>query len=419
MLRFASSSLAFSTVLFATALTSACSHESSSGPAPTHQGVSATPLSFGQSPGAGDTSSEVDEASDAWVLQDRSLVEFDQDGKTLSTTTLETASDVHFVSVRVRDGVAAVGGRVGISVPMHPPPVALVELLDTTTGAVSKWNGPFTRDGAVVDACPDGGAVAFVRGSSAITLTKLDAAAAQEWQTSLKSIPSKLRCLGDGTIIVLMHVTGFDIGDDWASVAQYEADGTLDWTWTGPENEMHPLTFDVDETGQVILASQRITAFGTATHVDALDRSGQRRWSWESTGNDSPWAIWVDDAGGAVVTGGVNGTATDASRLLTVSFDPSGAVRWMHGDTLDTTTNLWGQGVAIDGAGNALVCAWSSAGIGYAALYAPDGTRLWTAGEPAFSPVSADVTNGIGRCIGDTGTNLAPTGVGVLAFQVQ
>jgi hypothetical protein len=210
-------------------------------------------------------------------------------------------------------------------------------------------------------------------------LADLDSSGNVQWSTTLSGASvNKLRCLGAGNIVVA------GISGGHAMAAQYESNGTNDWTWNGSDPVAAPLTFDVDDGAAVYVGAN---APGKQV-VYALDSGGNLRWSWYSGGSAHTFAgIAVSDV--VDVTGSVTG-----------SIDTSDNVRW--------TSNVPGAAISIDDADDVFLCSGANA-----ALLRPDGSTRWTYPTSIGDVVRADVTNGVARCIGGQGG-----AVGIVAFQV-
>jgi hypothetical protein len=104
---------------------------------------------------------------------------------------------------------------------------------------------------------------------------------------------------------------------------------------------------------------------------------------FDTDGNNAPYLV----------------TTTSSSQEVVYALDTSGNQLWSASP---------GGRVAIDDADDAFVC-----GGGSAALLGPDGSTQWST-PVAVIPLRADVTNAVGRCIGEQGS-----GIGIVAFQVQ
>ena len=302
--------------------------------------------------------------------------------------------------VRVNEtGLVAAGNR------NFNTPTALIERFDASDAQLFEFT--FPGGTAVADLCQDGSTVATASmGSGNTTIVDLDTTGAVQWTVTLAGMsdPVKLRCLGDGSILL----AGLAVGQV-AMAAQYESDGTQDWTWTGsdtivpsPSLETIPLSFAVDSNADMFVGAD---TFGRDV-VYALDSSGNLQWTWFSDGpSDTFQSIAASDV---VDVAGARG-----SDFYTASIDGSGNLLWARDDALAGRA----ASVDIDDADDAFVCGFAPNPTATDVLYSNNGTTLFTF-PSTVGALRADVTNGVGRCIGRTNDAAGLAAIGIVAFQV-
>ena len=319
--------------------------------------------------------------------------------------------------LRVRGGTLAIGGTVGgphYDLPLEVDPYQILVLGFLTDGtSLFQWTGPDGTTGGPVDVCADGTVVAAGVQGDATILVKIQGDGSTLWQTSLThTSPTKVRCGGDNEVRLSGIATD---GSATAVAAQYDASGTLVWSWGGAETGMTTLTFDIDAAGDLVLAGTRSIAGESVAQAYAVASGGALQWSWNSAGpSDFAVSVAADDAGGAVLAGWT-GSKSGTSYPATFALDASGRLRWSQ----VSTSVGFAVGVSLDRAGNAFVCEGSNTGQGTVALYGRQGSTRWSDALPSpFLPVASDVTNGVGRCIGTYASSTA-SNVELIGFKVR
>ena len=106
--------------------------------------------------------------------------------------------------------------------------------------------------------------------------------------------------------------------------------------------------------------------------------------------------------------------ARGSRHFYAVALDAAGNVLWTRDEPAANGIDAYALGAALDGSDNAFLC--GVAGGGQAVLYGPGGSTAWSYVQPNFTPLAADVTGAVGRCLGTTLTSSGSYGVAVLSF---
>lgn len=185
-----------------------------------------------------------------------------------------------------------------------------------------------------------------------------------------------------------VHVAGesFGAGTGLDCVTlKYDAGGNLLWarTWNGTGNDADILAdLALDAGGNVYVAGQTANGHFPSTDFDYIiikyTAAGAEAWARTYDGpapgsNDYAYEIEVDGAGNAYVTGdefeGPTGADNDRN-LVTRKYDTDGGLAWSMTYDGPGASVDYGRSIALDGAGNVLVCGLadldaSNAGIDY------------------------------------------------------
>jgi hypothetical protein len=189
-----------------------------------------------------------------------------------------------------------------------------------------------------------------------------------------------------GNIYVAGQSTGDGTNDDYATI-KYDAAGTQQWVrrYDGPStvfandyDRVAALTLDAD--GNVFVTGNSSDDFATVKYDPAGTEIWVRRYNGPAAGGDWATSIAVDASGNSYVSGSSFGNSTTQYDFATLSYDPSGTVRWTErydgpGNNYDTPYSI-----AVHSSGNVYVRGsdgGSGTGQDYATIkYAPATTSV-------------------------------------------
>lgn len=197
-------------------------------------------------------------------------------------------------------------------------------------------------------------------------------------------------------------------------LAKYDSAGNVLWAKkAGGADWDEAKGVSTDASGNVFVTGQYKSSsivFGTTTLTNSglvdvftakYDGSGNVLWAKKGVGNynDYSFSISNDVSGNAFITGSFAGsvvfgsdtlTATGSPSIFTAKYDPSGNVLWAK----SPTGGGYGQSIAADGGGNAVVTGWFGGPITFGsttltnaggadifvAKYDGNGNELWAKG---------------------------------------
>ena len=243
------------------------------------------------------------------------------------------------------------------------------------------------------------------------------------------------------------HTHGFEITGPYDRTQPLVIDPELEWsTYLGGSGSDYGSGIAVDSGGNVLvvgstLSSGWVNGGGDATYdgdrdifVAKLNPSGTHLWSTYLGGSDNDWGagIAVDSTGNVFVTGGTSSDGWVAGGFDTsfngveeafvAKLSPEGVLLWstyFGGDN-----GGWGDGIAVDTAGNVLITGktwdggWASGGFdtdlnvgpfgsGFLVKLSPSGAHLWSTylGSEGENPEAIDEC-GIGVAVDSAGNAL-------------
>jgi len=183
-----------------------------------------------------------------------------------------------------------------------------------------------------------------------------------------------------------------------AFMAKYDASGTQLWVRQfGTSTDESGSGVAVDGAGNAYITGLTYGSLGGPNAGDydvflaKYDTSGTQLWvrQFGTSTNDQGWALAVDGAGNAYITGNtlgsLGGPIAGGYDVFLAKYDASGTQLWTR--QFGTSTSDQGYGVAVDGAGNAFVTGWTAGSLGgpnaggwdvFLAKYDTSGTQLWT-----------------------------------------
>src|SRR5262245_3286602 len=172
-----------------------------------------------------------------------------------------------------------------------------------------------------------------------------------------------------GNIYVTGQSTGPGTNYDYATV-KYDAAGNQQWArrYDGPSTVVasdydNAVALAVDPNGNVFVTGNSSDDFATVKYDAAGNAVWVRRYNGPGAGADWANSIAADASGNSYVTGSSYGNSTTQYDFATLSYDPSGAVRWTEryngpGNGYDTAYSI-----AVHSSGDVYVSG-SSGGIG-------------------------------------------------------
>jgi len=240
----------------------------------------------------------------------------------------------------------------------------------------------------------------FVTGRSQYNYTtiKYDFDGTQQWVRTYDGggvdAPAALVLDPAGNLYVTGLSEGSGTNDDFATV-KYDAAGTEQWVrrYDGPTTVLNrdydrAAALAVDASGNVFVTGNSADDFATVKYDAAGTEQWVRRYDGPAAGADWATALAVDAAGNAYVSGSSFGNATTQYDFATLSYDPSGAVRWT--ERYNGPGNFYDApyAIAVDPSGAVLVSG-SSGGTGTALDYATIKYGNATTAVAPVAPISA------------------------------
>jgi FlgD Ig-like domain/IPT/TIG domain/Beta-propeller repeat len=285
-------------------------------------------------------------------------------------------------------------------------------------GGVELWVRRFDsgngEDVPAAIACDASGIYVTGRSNSSFTTIKYDFNGVQQWVRNYNGgfgsdAPAALALDAAGNLYVTGQSTGSGTNHDYATI-KYDAAGTELWVrrYDGPTTTFardydRAAALAVDAAGNVFVTGNSSDDFATVKYDAAGTEVWVRRYNGPGAGADWAKAIAVDASGNSYVSGSSFGNSTTQYDFATLSYDPSGAVRWTEryngpGNFYDTAYSI-----AVH-SGNVYVSG-SSGGIGtgldYTTIkYAP-GTSVSPPTIVSFTPASGPA----GTVVTITGSN--------------
>jgi hypothetical protein len=221
-------------------------------------------------------------------------------------------------------------------------------------------------------ACDASGIYVTGRSNCSYTTIKYDFSGVQQWVRSYNGgfgcdAPAALILDAAGNLYVTGTSTGSGTNHDYATI-KYDAAGTEQWVrrYDGPSTVLandydRAAALAVDVNGNVFVTGNSSGDFATVK----CDAAGTEMWvrRYGTAAGDWATAIAVDASGNAYVSGSSYGNATTQYDFATLSYDPSGTVRWT--ERYNGAANLWDTpySIAVHSSGDVYVSG-SSGGSG-------------------------------------------------------
>jgi len=245
---------------------------------------------------------------------------------------------------------------------------------------VRRYDEGSGEDAPAAIACNSSGI--FVTGSSnaGYTTIKYDFNGVQQWVRNYhggfgSDAPAALILDVAGNIYVTGQSTGSGTNFDFATI-KYDAAGTEQWVrrYDGPSTVLahdydNAAALAVDVNGNVFVTGNSADDFATVKYDAAGNQIWVRRYDGPGAGADWATAIAVDASGNAYVSGSSFGNATTQYDFATLSYDPSGTVRWTERYNGPANNYDTPYSIAVHSSGDVYVSG-SSSGTGTGLDYA-------------------------------------------------
>jgi uncharacterized delta-60 repeat protein len=256
---------------------------------------------------------------------------------------------------------------------------------------VRRYDSANGEDVPAAIACDESDIYVTGRSGGSFTTIKYDFNGVQQWVRNYNGghgsdSPADLIVDPAGSIYVTGQSTGDGTNDDYATI-KYDAAGTEQWVrrYDGPTTVFandydRAAALAVDADGNVFITGNSSGDFATVKYDAAGTEIWVRRYDGPAAGADWATSIAVDASGNSYVSGSSYGSPTTQYDFATLSYDPSGTVRWTEryngpGNFYDTP-----RAIAVLSFGNVYVSGSSSGsgtGLDYATIkYAPAATSV-------------------------------------------
>jgi len=256
---------------------------------------------------------------------------------------------------------------------------------------VRRYDSGNGEDVPAAIACDESGVYVTGRSNGAYTTIKYDFDGDPQWVRSYNGgfgsdTPADLVLDAAGNIYVTGQSTGSGTNDDYATI-KYDAAGNELWVrrYDGPSTVVasdydRAVALAVDGNGNVFVTGNSSGDFATVKYNAAGTEMWVRRYDGPAAGGDWANAIAVDASGNSYVSGSSYGNSTTKYDFATLSYDPSGAVRWTeryNGPANDYDTPY---SIAVHSSGDVYVSGssgGSGTGLDYTTIkYAPAVTSV-------------------------------------------
>ncbi|HEX5032363.1 MAG TPA: SBBP repeat-containing protein [Candidatus Eisenbacteria bacterium] len=204
---------------------------------------------------------------------------------------------------------------------------------------VRRYDSANGEDVPVAIACDASGLYVTGRSGGEYTTIKYDFNGVQQWVRTYhggngNDSPAALVVDAAGNVYVTGQSTGSGTNSDFATI-KYDAAGTEQWVrrYDGPSTVLssdydNASALAVDANGNVFVTGNSSNDFATVKYDAAGTEMWVRRYNGPAAGADWATAITVDALGNAYVSGSSYGNSTTQYDFATLSYDPSGTVRW-------------------------------------------------------------------------------------------
>ncbi len=262
---------------------------------------------------------------------------------------------------------------------------------------VRRYDSGNGEDVPAAIACDASGIYVTGRSSAVFTTIKYDFDGDQQWVRNYNGgfgsdAAAALIVDAAGNVYVTGQSTGSGTNADYATI-KYDAAGTEQWVrrYDGPTTVFlhdydRAAALAIDVNGNVFVTGNSSDDFATVKYDAAGTEIWVRRYNGPAAGADWATAIAVDASGNAYVSGSSYGNSTTQYDFATLSYDPSGTVRWTEryngpGNFYDTPYSI-----AVHSSGDVYVSGssgGSGTGLDYTTIkYAPVSTSVESVSAP-------------------------------------
>ena len=246
-------------------------------------------------------------------------------------------------------------------------------------------------------ACDASGIYVTGRSNGDYTTIKYDFDGVEQWVRSYNGTgngsdsPSDMIVDAAGNLYITGQSPGTGTNDDFATI-KYDGAGTQQWVrrYDGPSTVLandydRAAALALEANGNVFVTGNSSGDFATVKYDAAGTEVWVRRYNGPGAGADWATAIAVDASGNSCVTGSSYGNSTTQYDIATLSYDPSGTVRWT--ERYNGPANFYDTpcAIAVHASGSVYVSG-SSGGSGtsddYTTIkYAPSTTSVVPGGQ--------------------------------------
>lgn len=282
---------------------------------------------------------------------------------------------------------------------------------------VRRFDSGLGEDVPAAIGCDASGIYVTGRSGSIFTTLKYDFNGVQQWTRHYNSghgsnAAADMVVDGAGNIYVTGTSAGAGTNDDFATI-KYDAAGTELWVrrYDGPSTVLandydRARAIAIDPAGNVFVTGESAGDFATVKYNAAGTEIWARRFNGPAAGADWATSIAVDGSGNSYVCGSSYGGSTTKYDFATLSYDPSGTVRWT--ERYNGPANDYDQpySIAAHSSGDVYVSGYST-GSGTSQDYT---TIKYAPAGPVSPPTIASFTPAsgpAGTIVSITGTNLA------------